>query len=212
MAREHTPDMLQGTVPSHSITQHPQKQPAHVHNYFYLLTKPQTISCEAFNIDSRGEEVSLVLPPKPSYVHTTAYGLQACTLGRREARYLSSKDLPVNLPHAIWALIAEHAESPNHANAVIWSWQEPAGDHLAAAAAEHDGASLAGYLHTLAAQQLIEKHMSARQASVTQPLHCMQPKTFCYMRTPAGNSPTQRRGPQVGAMYLSSQGMFLSAA
>lgn len=48
-----------------------------------------------------------------------------------------------------------------------------------------------------------DKDLSARQASVTQPLHCVQPKIFCYMWTPAGNLPTQRRGLQVGAMLLS---------
>lgn len=71
----------------------PQKQPAHVHNFFNHFSKPQTISCEAFHIRSRGEEVSLVLPPKPPHVHTTM-DCKPAHSGRREAGYHSSKNLP----------------------------------------------------------------------------------------------------------------------
>lgn len=196
--------LLSFPTPSHST---PQKQPACAHNYFYLLPKPQTTFCEAFNTYSRGEEVSLVLPSKPPDVHSTAYAdCKPAHCVRREAGSHSSKNLPVTPPHAIWPLVGEPAESLSHANTLVWSWHEPAGDHLAAAGAEHDGASLAGYPHTLPAQQFIEKDLSACQASVTQPLHCMQPKIFCYVWTPAGNLPTQRRGPQVGAMHLSLTG------
>lgn len=95
--------LLSLPTPSHSI---PQKQPACAHNYFYLLPKPQTIFCEAFNIHSRGKEVSLVQPPKPPYVHTTACA--ACNpahSGRREVGYHSSKNLPVTPPYAIGFLL-----------------------------------------------------------------------------------------------------------
>lgn len=127
--------------------------------------------------------------------------------GRREAGYHSSKK-PASHPTTRYMASCWRGcrITQPWLHTLIWSWHEPAGDHLAAAAAEHDGASLAGYLHTLPAQQLIEKDLSACQASVTQPLHCTQPKIFCYVWTPAGNLPTQRRGPQVGAMHLSLTG------
>lgn len=202
MAREHTPDMLQAAVPSHSTTA--SHRNSTIISTSSLNHKPSLLRLSTF---IPGVRMFIGSCPQSHHMSTPQpMNWKSAHSGRTEAEYHSSKNLPVTPPHAIWALITEHAESPNHANTVIWRWQEPAGDHLAAGAAEHDGASLAGYLHNLPAQQLIEKDSSACQASATQPLHCMQPKPFCYMWTPAGNLPTQRRGPQVGAMHLSLTG------
>lgn len=132
--------------------------------------------------------------------------------GRRKAGHHSNKTLPATPPCAIWPLVTEHAESLNHANTFIWSWHEPTGNHLAAAAAEHDGASLAGYLHTLPAQQLIEKSLSACQAIVTQPLHYMHQKHFATCGHLQGIYPPKGGDHKLGQCTCPSQGMFLSAA
>lgn len=115
--------------PSHSI---PQKQPACAHNYFYLLPKPRTTLCEAFNTYYRGEEVSLVQPPKPPDVHTTAYGLQACTLWQEGGRIPQQQKTCQSPHHTVYGLLLERmqnhpAMAPHFDLELAWTSWRPSG-------------------------------------------------------------------------------------
>lgn len=84
------PGWLSLPTPSHSI---PERHSARVHNYFYLVPKPQTIFHEAFNIHSKGEEVSLVLPPEPPCPNRSLWTVSLHTLAGGRQDINSSKKL-----------------------------------------------------------------------------------------------------------------------
>lgn len=189
-------------TPSHSI---PQKQPACVHNFSCLLLWPQTISLRLFAFIP-GISRFLWSLHRSHHLHTTACGVQCCTSWQEGQGMSLPQNLPASPPHAKSPLITEHAKS-HQTQPTFWpgAGMKELETCLAAPALEHSWARLAQYLQRVPAHQRTEKTCQL-SASVMLPLPCIWQKTPCCMWPPAENLPTQRRGPQVGAMLLSLTG------
>lgn len=192
------PRLLSPPTPSHSI---PQKQPACVHNFSCLLLWPQNLS-EAFCIHPRDKQVSLVPPPKPPSPHHSLWTAMLHKLAGGPRDVTAAK--PAGHPTA--CKITSHywarKESPNPTNVLTWSWHEGTGDLPGSTCS---GAQLSQARSVSPKSSCSSAHREDLSAfsSVMLPLPCIRQKTPYCVWPPAENLPTQRRGPQVGAMLLS---------
>lgn len=131
--------------------------------------------------------------------------------GRRKAGYQQQQKTfqsPHHMPYGLSLLsLQSHQTMLTLWFRVVWaSWRASGSSCIRA-----QWSSLAGNLHSLPAQQLIEKDLSACQASVSLCIACSQ-KHFATCGHLHGTHPPKGGDHKLGQCTCPSQGMFLSAA